>query len=54
MYTNFEDEIGDGQTVSLAGFDGGPNYERFLRKVRVYVLSTRTISRYARSTTTSR
>ena len=38
MYTDFEDEIGEGQAVSLAGFDGGPNYERFLRKVRVYVL----------------
>jgi type I restriction enzyme R subunit len=37
VYTDFEDEIGLGRTIDLAGFDGGPDYERFLRKVRVYV-----------------
>ena len=38
VYTDFEDEIGLGRTIDLAGFDGGPDYERFLRKVRVYVI----------------
>jgi type I restriction enzyme R subunit len=37
VYTDFEDEIGLGRTIDLAGFDGGPDYDRFLRKVRVYV-----------------
>ena len=37
VYTDFEDEIGIGRTLGLAGFDGGPDYERFLRKARVYV-----------------
>ena len=37
VYTGFEDEIGLGRTIGLAGFDGGPDYERFLRKARVYV-----------------
>ena len=38
VYTDFEDEIGLGRTIDLGGFDGGPDYERFLRKVRVYVI----------------
>lgn len=37
VYTDFEDEIGTGYTVDLVGFAGGPDYDRFLRKVRVYV-----------------
>jgi type I restriction enzyme, R subunit len=37
VYTDFEDEIGDGRSIDLVGFDGGPDYERFLRKVRLYV-----------------
>ncbi len=38
VYTDFEDEIGLGRTIDFAGFDGGPDYDRFLRKVRVYVI----------------
>ena len=38
VYTDFEDEIGLGRTIDFAGFDGGPDYERFLRKVRAYVI----------------
>ena len=30
IYTDFEDEIGVGRTIDLAGFDGGPDDERFL------------------------
>ena len=36
VYTDFEDAIGDGRTVDLAGFDGGPNYDRFIRKMRLF------------------
>ena len=37
VYTNFIDEIGAGSTVSLAGLDAGPNYDKFVRNIKVFV-----------------
>ncbi len=37
VYTNFEDEIGDGSIVSLPGIAVGTNWERFRAKARAYL-----------------
>ncbi|WP_370891268.1 DEAD/DEAH box helicase family protein [Janibacter sp. GXQ6167] len=37
VYTNFEDEIGDGSIVTLPGVAVGTNWERFKAKARAYL-----------------
>ena len=37
VYTNFEDEIGDGSIVDLPGVAVGTNWERFKAKARAYL-----------------
>lgn len=37
VYTNFEDEIGDGSIVALPGVAVGTNWERFKAKARAYL-----------------
>ena len=37
VYTNFEDEIGDGSVVALPGVAVGTNWERFRAKARAYL-----------------
>lgn len=37
IYTDFEDEIGDGAEVELPGFGGGADYERFRAKARQFL-----------------
>jgi type I restriction enzyme R subunit len=37
VYTNFEDEIGDGSFVALPGVAVGTNWERFRAKARAYL-----------------
>ncbi len=37
VYTDFEDELGDGTIVNLTGISVGTNYERFRAKARAYL-----------------
>lgn len=37
VYTDFEDELGEGRTVDLPGFASPDSYERFLAKTRAFL-----------------
>ncbi|MEK7994385.1 MAG: DEAD/DEAH box helicase family protein [Planctomycetota bacterium] len=37
VYTDFEDQIGDGRAIELPGFAGGDGFERFKQKARAFL-----------------